>query len=138
VRHEPSIEPLIDAAADAHARDPAKSLIADEAFRLTDMIVRLQRLDPNDPRCVGMPYAVQSWLSKGWRADLIQQSVEIVMAKRAEAPKSLRYFEAAIADAHAERGRPLPVSTKNTQLAPAKANGSTNGNISDALRRMSA
>jgi hypothetical protein len=125
---EPSKEPSIEASADAPAREPAKSLITAEAFELADVLIRLQRLDPNDPRSVGVPYTVQGWLTKGWRADLIQQAVEVVMARvwarGGKAPKSLNFFKEAIAEAHAERSRPLPVSNR---FASGSANGPPNG-----------
>jgi hypothetical protein len=102
---------LNNIAADARADEPAKSLITTEAFKIADALIQLQHLDPDDPRSVGMPYTVQGWLAKGWRADLIYQAVAVVMARRTEPPNSLRYFEAAIAEAHAEHNRPLPVIT---------------------------
>jgi hypothetical protein len=121
VRHKPSIEPSLDAADDARARQPGKSMITPKAFALSDVLIQLQRLDPHDPRSVGVPYTVQGWLTKGWRADLIQQAVEVVMARCTEPPKSLRYFEAAIAQAHAEHDRPLPVaSITNTKGSGAR------------------
>jgi hypothetical protein len=101
---------LQKAADDARAREPAKSLITSEALKLAEVLMRLQHLDPDDPRSVGAAYTAQTWLAKGWRPELIQQTVEIVMARRGSAPKSLRYFEGAIAEAHAEQDRPLPVA----------------------------
>jgi hypothetical protein len=104
-----------DAADDARARQPGKSLISPEAFALSDEVLRLQRIDQHDPRCIGTAYAVQGWLAKGWRADVIRQAIETVMARLAKPPRSLRYFEQAIADAHTERDRRLPVgNTPNT------------------------
>jgi hypothetical protein len=50
-------------------------------------------------------------LTKGWRAELIVQAVATVMARCSRAPRSLRYFEDAIAEVHAEHERPLPVAT---------------------------
>jgi hypothetical protein len=38
-------------------------------------------------------------------------AADTLMAKRNSAPKNLRYFEQAIADAHAELARPLPAGT---------------------------
>jgi hypothetical protein len=127
VRYEPSIEPLIDAAADARTCKPTKSLITPEAFALADALIRLQRFDRDDPRSVGVPYTAQLWLSKGWRANLIQQAVEVVMARRTEPPKSLRYFEAAIAQAHAEHDRPLPVASITTSKGSGARYASSRG-----------
>jgi hypothetical protein len=114
VRQEPSIEPLIDAADDARPREPSTSLISPKAFALCADLMRLQQLDQDDPRCIGAAYQVQAWLTKGWLPELIHQAVEIVMARCLKAPRSLRYFEQAIADAHAERDRPLPVPAIHT------------------------
>jgi hypothetical protein len=98
------------AADDACAREPSKSLIAPEAYTLCDDLMRLQHLEKGDPRCIGMAYGVQAWLSKGWKADVIRQTVETVMSRCPKAPRTLRYFEGAIAEAHAERDRPLPIA----------------------------
>jgi hypothetical protein len=99
-----------EAADDARASRPPKSLISPEAFSLADDLMRLQRIDRDDPRCIGMAYAVQGWLTKGWNADVIRQTVETVMARCTSPPRTLRYFEPAIAEAHAERDRPLPIA----------------------------
>jgi hypothetical protein len=94
---------------DARTREPSRSLISPEAFELRDDLMRLQHLDTADPRCIGAAYEVQAWLTKGWDPDTVRQAVETVMARRADAPRSLRYFEGAIAQAHLDRDRPLPV-----------------------------
>jgi hypothetical protein len=101
---------------DAHAREGSKSLISADAHQLARELLRLQRLDPEDPRAVGAAYQAQTWLNKGWRAELITIGVERVMAKRPAPPNSLRYFEPSIAEVHAEQDRPLPVAI----AAPAK------------------
>jgi Helix-turn-helix domain len=124
VRHEPSIEPSIDAAADAGAREPSKSLITPEAFALSSDLMRLQRLEKDDPRSIGQAYAVQAWLTKGWDASVIRATVDIVMSRRADAPKALRYFETAITEAHVERDRPLPVITHDAGIGTIHNRGS--------------
>jgi hypothetical protein len=68
-------------------------------------------------------YIVQGWLTKGWSADLIRQGVDVVMGRRGEAPTSIRYFEKAIAEAHAERDRALPVVAVNSNPPVRLANG---------------
>jgi len=103
------------AADDAGAREPSKSLITPEAFTLCGELLRLQRIDPDDPRAIGMAYAAQGWLTKGWDPNVIRQAVEVVMSRRDIAPRGLSYFEPAIAEAHAERERPLPVHTPNSE-----------------------
>jgi hypothetical protein len=100
-----------DVAEDARARASPGCTITPEAFSLCDDLMKIQHLETDDPRCIATTYAVQAWLTKGWRADIIRSTVDIVMSKRKEAPNALRYFEKAIAAAHAEHERPLPVAT---------------------------
>jgi hypothetical protein len=102
---------------DAGARDASKSLIAPKAFALCNDLLRLLHLEQDDPRGIGMAYTIQGWLTKGWNADVIRQAVEVVMSRRTDAPKGLRYFEPAIAEAHAERNRPLPVVPHNVKIS---------------------
>jgi hypothetical protein len=124
------------AADDARARERPKSLIAPEAYTLCDDLLRLQRLDRGDSRCIGMAYGVQAWLSKGWNADVIRQTVEAVMARCPRAPRTLRYFEAAIAEAHAERDRPLPIASPPNNNISRVGNGThrNGGFIRNAIR----
>jgi hypothetical protein len=112
VRQEPLIEPPY-AAADAREK-PSKPLISTEAFALSAELIGLQRLDHQDPRCIEAECTAQMWLTKGWSADVILQTVRKVMARLAKAPRTLRYFEEAIAEAHAERDRALPVASKDS------------------------
>jgi hypothetical protein len=123
------------AADDARASGPSKSLISPEAFSLVDDLLRLQRLERDDPRSIGTAYGVQAWLSKGWSPDVIRQAVESVMARRSEPPRTLRYFEAAIAEAHAERDRPLPIANPPNNISRV-ANGThrNGGFIRNAIR----
>jgi hypothetical protein len=109
-----------DAVDDAEASEPSKSLISPKAFSLCGDVMRLQHLDTADPRCIGAAYQIQSWLSKGWNPDTIYQTVEIVMSRRTGAPKTLRYFEQAIADAHAERDRSLPIAIPSSSQSTGK------------------
>lgn len=98
----------VDVGGDARASPGCA--ITPEAFALCDELMRLQRLEKDDPRCIASAYAVQAWLTKGWKYEVIRSTVDIVMSKRADAPSALRYFEKAIAAAHAEFDRPLPVA----------------------------
>jgi hypothetical protein len=84
-------------------------MISPEAFVLTAEVLRLQKLDPDDPKAIGTAYQLQAWLTKGWDGAAIRQGIATVMARIGAAPRSLRYFEPAIAQALAERDRPLPV-----------------------------
>lgn len=113
-----SLRSVVDAADDC-ARDPprSKSLISEEAHALSVDLMRLQRLEPDDPRCIGNAYTTQAWITKGWLPDIIRQVVAVVMSRIPVAPRRLRYFEAAIAEGHAEAARPLPVA-KIVDLKP--------------------
>jgi hypothetical protein len=95
----------------------AHSLIGAEAFALSTELLRLQGLGVDDPRAIATAYKAEEWLSKGWRRELIIRAVEIVMARRTVAPNGLRYFEDAIAEAHAEHDRPLPVAIGSSARA---------------------
>jgi hypothetical protein len=121
---ENKTESTKDVADDAGAREPSKSLITPEAFTLSTDLMHLQRLEEDDPRCIAAAYGVQAWLTKGWDANVIRATVEIVMSRRTDAPKGLRYFESAIAEAHAERDRPLPVVPHNAGIGAIHNRGS--------------
>jgi hypothetical protein len=121
---------------DARASEPSKSLISPEAYSLCDDLMRLQHIDTGDPRSIGMAYGVQAWLSKGWSADVIRQTVETVMARCTKTPRTLRYFEAAIAEAHAERDRVLPTAQPSNNINRGFPNGThrNGGFIRNAIR----
>lgn len=90
---------------------PSKSVFSDGDFDLTKLILKAQGLTEHDLSTVGTTYFAKKWTDQGWQPDLIIATIERVMAKRSSAPKNLRYFEQAIADAHAELARPLPQGT---------------------------
>jgi hypothetical protein len=100
----------VAAADDASVRDQpkAKSAITPEAYEFWGELREILRLSPDDMRCVGAPYSVQAWLTKGLKRPIIKHVFEVVMARRRDAPRTLRYFEEPIMLAHAEADRPLP------------------------------
>jgi uncharacterized protein YdaU (DUF1376 family) len=63
----------------------------------------------NDPRWMGDYSRLAVWLERGLDFDLdIRPTIERVMAKKTgDPPRSLKYFEQAIADAHAQRMQPV-------------------------------
>jgi hypothetical protein len=124
------------AADDARAGRPSGSSISPEAFALCDDLLRLQHLDKDDPGSFGTAYGVQAWLTKGWDADVIRRAVEAVMARCSKAPRSIKYFEGAIAEAHAERDRPLPVAlpSNNHNRGPGNGTHRNGGFIRNAIR----
>lgn len=93
------------------APTPSKSIFKPEDHVLTERIMLAQGLDMHDPRVIGSTNFVAKWRKAGWSPDVIVNTIERVMAGRTEAPGSLKYFEKAIADAHAEIARPVPQGT---------------------------
>ena len=91
----------------------SRSNFFSENFHLIDRIVQAQRLDKADLAAVDTPSFAKKWVDQGWDADLIIATIERVMSKRDQAPNTLKYFENAIADAHAEFARTLPVGSAN-------------------------
>lgn len=117
----PSPEPQVDVDdTRGRARVPTTAF-REEDFKLGERIMGAQRLNPADPRCVGTNYFAKKWLDGGWDADVIVTTIERVMAKRSDAPNSLKYFETPIADAHAERNRPLPQGRLRTTGPPSSS-----------------
>jgi uncharacterized protein YdaU (DUF1376 family) len=74
----------------------------------------------NDPNWFGDAGRVEAWLRDG--ADLerdILPTVKRIMAGRSEPPRSLKYFDRAIADAKASRESPLPAGQAKPGQQPA-------------------
>lgn len=68
----------------------------------------------NDPNWFGNYSRIEVWLKNGWCAERdILPTVTRVMAKRSTPPKTLNYFEQAIADAHTYRKSPLKKGNTN-------------------------
>lgn len=85
-------------------------LITDEAFRLADAVLAAARIEEGSRGSFGAPALMQAWLA-AWSADTILSTVRNVMADGRERPSTLKYFERAIARAHAELAGPRPVAT---------------------------
>jgi hypothetical protein len=98
---------------DLPTRGESRSIFSREILDLADQILQAQRLDKADAAAVGTPSFAKKWMDQGWDAALIIATIERVMSKRDQAPSTLKYFENAIADAHAEFARPLPVGSAN-------------------------
>lgn len=62
------------------------------------------------PQSTGTPWIAQKWLNGGWNADLCVATVQRVKAAARKKINTLAYFENAIAEAHAEQAKPLPVA----------------------------
>jgi len=78
------------------------------ALSLGIEIGKLTGMDQS-PNWFGDTPRIERWLNQGWEPDLdIIPTIRRIMARRAHPPNTLKFFEAAIADAHAERLTPLP------------------------------
>lgn len=107
-------KPLVDDGGETRA--PARKLISEEAFEIAGEVLEAMGLHREDPKSVGAPMTVQSWLNGGWPREVIVVGVQRAMANRGgDPPGTLKYFEKAIARQHAENSRPLPVATIRPQ-----------------------
>lgn len=68
----------------------------------------------DDPRWYGNLQRIDQWIANGWDPELdIYPTIKVVMSKRTAPPQSAKYFEQAIADAHAKRTNPQPLPKGN-------------------------
>lgn len=94
---------------------PSAKAFSDEVNALADRIMEAQGLDKQDIQAIGTVYTAKMWLEEWhWQPDLVVATITRIMAKRSKPPGSLKYFENAIADAHAEAARPAPAGTADT------------------------
>jgi hypothetical protein len=97
---EPKQIDLEDAIASAPPK--RKSLISEDAHTIAGEVLEAMGKDPFDPLCVGAPLQVQGWLNGGWNRDCVLAGVKLgVQSRQGVAPSTLKYFEKAIARAHA-------------------------------------
>ena len=109
----------------ADNRSPDSDLLEAVGRRVLDAIgVR------DDPRWLGSYGRVQRWLAEGHDPELdILPTIERLMARRGhDPPRSLAYFDQAIAEATARRLKPMPEAVlddrshpERTQSAPPKS-----------------
>jgi hypothetical protein len=93
------------------AKPRRPTLIGQEAFALSDQVAQAMGLDAAHPSRVGMPMTIQHWLTS-WHPEVILATVRSIMASRpGDPPFNLKYFENAIARAHADLNRQLPTAT---------------------------
>jgi hypothetical protein len=116
----------------------SKSLISEAAFEIASDVLIAMGLDPQHPVSVGAPLTVQSWLNGHWPREAILTGVKRGMLSRnGDPPGTLKYFEKAIARAHAELTAPVPVADLKPQggfdvTATSRAKPET---LSDVARR---
>jgi hypothetical protein len=88
-----------------------ETVISEAAFALVPKLLRLMG-DSEQSQSLGASYTVQSWLNSGWPEEAIIAGIQLAMRSRnGVPPKTLKYFEKAIARAHADFTRVLPVAT---------------------------
>lgn len=100
-------------------RDPAADTRATVAV-VGREVLRLLGVE-DDPRWFGNWGRVAQWLAEGADPDAdIYPAIRRVMARRRAQgpPRSLEYFDQAIADAIATRNRPIPEGSQNDQRRP--------------------
>ncbi|RZN03823.1 hypothetical protein CWO91_31500 [Bradyrhizobium genosp. SA-3] len=98
-------------ATSAAAPPPSKSAFIADDHALAERIMLAQRLDKHDQRVIGTSYFAKKWRDAGYIPDIVVNTIERIMARRTEAPRSPQYFEQAIADAHEELRRGVPQGT---------------------------
>lgn len=117
-------------------------LISPEAFALAKEIEQAMGVE-GQPITVGMPMIIEGWLA-AWAPETILTTIRERMAQRAargeEIPRSLRYFEGAIAQTHADLARPLPVATTSNppQQDSSNARRQAGKSVPDAAKRLTA
>jgi uncharacterized protein YdaU (DUF1376 family) len=147
--NQPQPQPQEDGR-DGRAGDPEKpktkkqGLISEEAFALSTEVLALMGVDPHHPISVAAPYSVQGWFNGGWPREAIVAGVQKAMQNRGgDPPGTLKYFEKAIARAHAELTRVLPVvnivagetTTERPSGKAQRPGGSLIASIKDELAR---
>lgn len=77
----------------------------------------------NDPRWIGCAVRVDAWLASGAdpEADIYPVITRLMAKRRDEPPRSLRYFDQAIADAVRNRTTPLPHGDRHAPDHPRSA-----------------
>jgi len=83
-----------------------------EATEIVAEIAGIAGLDPKHPLPAwrGAARDVEIWLARGWRREVIVLAVRSVMTRKRDGPpESIRYFEKAIARAHRQPERQLPL-----------------------------
>jgi hypothetical protein len=118
----------------------SKSLISPEAFETASNVLVAMGLDPHHPLSVGAPLTIQGWFNEHWRSECILIGVKRGMQSRnGDPPGTLKYFEKAIARAHAELTPSLPtVEFRDAETITVTSHGKPKSAIiqaSDNLRR---
>jgi uncharacterized protein YdaU (DUF1376 family) len=111
------------------------SLISPAAHDLAGRLLDAWGIDRDDPRAPGTSYTAQKWLTAGWNGDLCVTTIRATVAGR-DPPGTLKYFEKAIARAHAEQAAPVPVAVISQTPEVVHGNHQSAGSVVDAARRL--
>jgi hypothetical protein len=114
-----------------------RSMISAEAFEVATEILTIMGLDPTHPLSIGSPLTVQGWFNAGWHRQGIIAGVHSSMRSRcSDPPGSFKYFEKAIARAHAALSPTLPVAElQNPNREKVIAHGKP-GSVTQAADRL--
>jgi hypothetical protein len=101
-----------------HNTASARISISDEAFDLARQVVDAIGSGAVDhPIEVGAPAHCQKWINEGWNPQFCLIVVRQVMNRRGHdnPPNTLKFFDKAISEYHAEMHRPLPKTNIKAQ-----------------------
>lgn len=110
-----------------------RSMITEDAYQISRTMCEVIGIDEAHPKAYGMPMQVQAWLA-AWDPGVILQTVKSVSAGKdfGDNPPNAKYFEAAIARAHADLKRPVPIAKPGESHA--RATGSSLTAAADRLK----
>lgn len=115
----------IDVAVDARAKPPSQS------FELAEKLLVIAGHDPKfwPPGWCGAPMRVETWLSQGWKPEIIIAAVTAAASRKRGLPaNSVNFFENAIAEEVARQAAPLPnVEIKQAETLTVTHGKSKNG-----------
>lgn len=121
-------------------RAKSKSLISEEAFETSAKVLVAMGLDPQHPLSVGAPLTIQGWMNERWNPECIIIGVKRGMNSRnGDPPTTLKYFEKAIARAHAELTPSLPTvqirQAETIQVTRGTSQNQSGGSLIAAIDR---
>jgi hypothetical protein len=116
----------------------SKSLISPEAFETASNVLVAMGLDPHHPLSVGAPLTIQGWFNEHWRSECILIGVKRGMQSRnGDPPGTLKYFEKAIARAHAELSPSLPtVEFREAEKVTVTRHGTSQNSVVAVAKRL--
>jgi hypothetical protein len=111
---------------------PAALVLADEIA-----VIAGHELAFVPPAWCGAAYRVQTWISAGWKPQLILQSVKSQMQRKRDGPPDrVQYFEKGIARTIAEHAQPLPNVIPLSAITIEARHGKATSAITNAADRL--